>query len=121
MNIFSWLKEKIFGKKKKFSCALPLKYNEESMVLELDLNKLSANFISEDISNENGKFHINKEYIDEKTEFYEFVTNIEFKEEDDVKFMIKTVRRISFFRNGTGRLINVLVGQPQQIKKKFYS
>lgn len=118
MKIFSWIGSKIFGNKKKFSCNPPLKYDEENLVLDLDLCKLTAQFVSDDISNENGKLHVNKSYNDEKTEFYEFLTNIEFKEENEQKVLIKTVRRVSLFRNDSGRLINVLVGQPQQIKKK---
>jgi len=88
-------------------------YDSEKDTFNIDTVRLGALFTSHDIINSAGKFVISSENDDEKTEFYDIVCNTSFTIENNIMKISKTFRRLTFYRNSKGRLVNIIVGHPR--------
>ena len=121
MNVLSCIKS-LFGfkKEKKVSYRSPLQFNEETHEMSISLEKLSHVFAGEDLRvGSGGGYEISKEYEDEKTEIYDFLCNLAIRQEEEKMVLVKIIRRVTVYRNKNGRLVNVNIGDTQEIVKPF--
>lgn len=110
MKIFEKLKSFFSRKKIRFDVKLPLKIDELNEVLSFDTDNLSALLCSDDIINKNNKFEISSNHDDEKTEIADLVVAFDITKEKEVLSITKMTRRLTLYRNTSGRLVNVVLG-----------
>ena len=55
----------------------------------------------------------------EKTEIYDFLCNLAIRQEEEKMVLVKIIRRVTVYRNKNGRLVNVNIGDTQEIVKPF--
>lgn len=109
-----WINLKSFFSLKNYlglSNSATLKY--EKNILEIDLAKLGFLLSSCDITNTTGKFTISQDFDDEKTEMFDVVCMVSVTRETGTVKITKTTRRLTFYRNAKGRLVNLTLGPPK--------
>jgi hypothetical protein len=124
MNVFKWFKSFFVKKEKKELCVYPpLNYDLENNRITANLLQIAGNLASDDINvNSEGRLEVSDYYNDEKTQFFEFINDISILNEVGKEpVLIKTIQRITIYRNNNGRLINIDIGQPIKSKKSLYS
>jgi hypothetical protein len=124
MNVFKWFKS-FFTKKedKKLSVYPPLNYDIENNRITANLLQIAGSLSSSDMKvNLEGRLEISDYYNDENTQFFEFINDISILNEDGKEpVLVKTIQRFTIYRNEQGRFVNIEIGQPIKVKKKFYS
>jgi hypothetical protein len=124
MKLFNWFKG-FFTKKeeKKLSVFPPLVYDIGNNNLSVNIMQIAASLASSDIYiNNEGKLELSNYYNDDKTQFFEFVNDVSILKEDGKDpVLVKTIQRLTLYRNEKGNLINIEIGQPIKVNKKFYS
>lgn len=124
MRLFKWFNSFFVKKEKKELCVYPpLNYDLENNIITANILQIAGNLASDDIKvNSEGRLEVSDYYNDEKTQFFEFINDISILNEVGKEpVLIKTIQRITIYRNDNGRLINIDIGQPIKSKKSLYS
>jgi hypothetical protein len=90
---------------------------------KLEVKKDTVGFIlsSCDLFNTENGLEISQEIDENKTEMYDVVCTMNLNFEKGVLVLTKSIRRLTFYRNSKGRLVNMTFGPPKVIIEKVTS
>lgn len=111
-DFFSKIKS-FFSLKKRLGLTDSKTLKMDNECLEVDVAKLSFLLSSADITNTTGKLTVSSDFDDEKTEMFDVICAISIIKDEEVLKLCKTIRRVTFYRNSKGRLVNVTMGPPK--------
>jgi len=95
-------------------------YSEDG---KLEIKKDTVGFILSgcDLFNTENGLEISREIDEDKTEMYDVVCTMNLNFEKGVLVLTKNIRRLTFYRNSKGRLVNMTFGPPKVMIEKVTS